>query len=290
MNYYALAQKISQSIKQALIEDLIAPISEGELPPSPANLKSIHKVDHLATKVLLEVLEGFNCNIYVESHSLQQHRNAKFSIFVDPVDGSLNWDRRVGDPCIVVAISEKTKEIKLKDLEFAYVEGLRSGDIYYTEASASYYINYLIQKNIQIQCQGKPCLADAIAYLRPGYSLAKQQLEASLPVFLLCRDIRAFDNAGMEICEIARNAADLMIEARKGSDNFNLLSYPILKYAGGILCDLDGNSLDEINMELEQQIDYIVCNHQLLLAEVLLILQTMKKSRCYTKDNLRFSY
>ncbi|WP_226577007.1 hypothetical protein [Microseira wollei] len=120
--------------------------------------------------------------------------------------------------------------------------------------------------------------------------MAKNQLEVSFPIFLLCRDIRAIDNAGMEICEIARNAADLMIEARKGSDNYNLLAYPILKYAGGILSDLSGNSLDELSLEEEQQVDYIACNNPQLFQETLAVILKLKQSQQYIHDNIHFSF
>lgn len=290
MNYKDLCQAISQKVKQALVQNLAATGFVGETLENPHNLKSTHKIDEIATSMILEVLQDYPCNIYMESSCIQPKSKANFTIFIDPVDGSLNWDRGVGDPCIAIAISEKTADIQLKDLSFAYVEGLRSGDIYYTRDNASYFWSQMTQKEIRIRASGKAQLSEATAYLRLGYSRAKNQLEASFPLFLLCRDIRAIDNAGIEICEIARSAADLMIEARKASDNFNLLAYPILKNAGGILCDLAGNALDDLSMESEQQVDYIACNNSALLAEALSVLRPFKQLRQYVYENLTFSY
>ena len=290
MNYNCLCRAISQKVKNSLVQNLSKTGWVGETLAKSSDLKSTHQIDEMAIRVLLEVLKDYQCNIYLESEPVEHKDRADFSIFIDPVDGSLNWERGVGDPCIAIAISEKTKGIKLKDLSYAYVEGFRSGDIYYTQSGYSYFFSQLTQKEVCIHSVGKARLSEATAYLRPGYSLAKNQLEGSFPIFLLCRDIRAIDNAGLEICEIARNAADLMIEARKGSDNFNLLAYPILKYAGGILCDLSGNSLDELNMESSQQVDYIACNNPELLTQTLDVLRQMKQSRRYVQDNIIFSY
>lgn len=290
MNDASLSRAISKKVKSALVQNLSTTGFVGETLVQGDNLKSTHQIDVTAIDVLVETLKDCPCNIYVESGLIEKKQEASFSIFIDPIDGSLNWERGVGDPCIAIAISEKTKDIKLKDLNYAYVEGFRSGDIYYTQSGKSYFFSHITQTEICIYSEGKANFSEATAYLRPGYSMAKEQLEVSFPIFLLCRDIRAIDNAGMEICEIARNAADLMIEARKASDNFNLLAYPILQYAGGILCDLEGNSLEELSMESEQQVDYIACNNQELLKQTLEVLRQLKHSRRYVKDNIIFSY
>ncbi|MEL7036002.1 MAG: inositol monophosphatase family protein [Cyanobacteria bacterium J06592_8] len=290
MDYNNLCRVISQKVKNSLVQNLSQMGWIGETLAKSSDLKSTHQIDEIAIRVIKSVLKDYQCNIYLESKPVEYQDGASFSIFIDPVDGSLNWERGVGDPCIAIAISEKTTDIKLKDLSYAYVEGFRSGDFYYTQSGSSYFFSQLTQKEVCIQSVGKVRLSEATAYLRPGYSLAKNQLISSFPIFLLCRDIRAIDNAGMEICEIARNAADLMIEARKGSDNFNLLAYPILKSAGGILCDLSGNSLDELSMESSVQVDYIACNNPELLTQTLDVLRQMKQSRQYVQDNIIFSY
>ncbi len=290
MDYLDLCRLISQEVKAELIKALSETGFVGETLSNPYSLKSTHRVDKIAIEVIWEKLKDYPCNIYIESAQITEKKNAEFTMIIDPIDGSLNWDRGVGDPCIAIAITQKTKDIQLQDLEYAYVEGFRSGDYYYTQEGMSYFHSHLLQKIVPIHTAGKTELAEATAYLRSGYSSAKKQLEKSFPLFLLCRDLRAIDNSAMEICEVARNAADLIVEARQISDNFNLLAYPILKNAGGLLCDLEGNSLEELSLESEQVVDYVICNNATLLAEILLILKRMQQYRKYTHDNLSFEF
>lgn len=290
MDYFDLCKNISSRVKSELVNRLSKTGFIGESISNPNSLKSTHEIDNIAIKIIKDVLKDFNCNIFMESAVSGVKKDADFSVFIDPVDGSLNWDRGVGDPCIVIAISDKSKEIRFRDLLYAYVEGFRSGDIYYTRGDSSYFISKLTNKEVKIICKGNSKLSEATAYLRPGYDLAKNQFEGSFPVFLLCKDIRAIDNTGMEICEIARNAADIMVETRKMSDFFNLMAFPILRNAGGIICDLNGNRLDNQLMDVDKQYDYIACNNQKLLDETLKILGEFKKSRKFTKENIKFEF
>jgi fructose-1,6-bisphosphatase/inositol monophosphatase family enzyme len=254
------------------------------------DLKSSHTVDDRARTVVHDILAFYRCNVFVESFCTDTGKTADFSIYVDPIDGSLNWDRGVGDPCVVITISDKPAATCLDDLIFGYVEGLRSGDIYYTRDHFAFMRSKIIGTEKQIQCSGPLRLPEATAYLRPGYSMAERQLKHTFPLFLLARDIRAIDNAGMEFCEIARNAADIMVEARNGSDFFNLLAYPILKNAGGLLVDLNGDALGPQPIEIDKPYDYIACNNRMLLDEALNVMKRAAQTRSYDHGNLRLLF
>lgn len=289
MTFFRLSQKISNEVKRLLVERLNATGYIGDILSNPQNLKSTHKIDKIATEAILELLQNYNANIFIEGYGNKTKDNADFSIFIDPIDGSLNWDRGIGDPCIVIAISLKNKNIRFKDLEFAYVEGLRSGDIYYTEEKKSFFISKLTKKRTRIICKGVADVKEATIYLRLGYGseLAKNQIEQTFPLFFLCKDIRAIDNTGMEICEIARNAADLMVEARKASDLYNLLAYPVLKFAGGFLTNLDGSFLDNEIIDIYKQYDYIAVNNQILLKKAVNVMNDFTTAKKYEYENVK---
>jgi len=262
----------------------------GDVLSNTRDLKSAHEIDKAAVRAILRLLQDYNVNLFMEGFKGKMNEDADFSIFIDPVDGSLNWDRGVGDPCIVTAISSKNEDIRFKDMEFGYVEGFRSGDIYYTQNKKSFFISKLTGKRTQIMCKGVSDIKKATIYLRPGYGpgLAKKQVERTFPLFFLCKDIRAVDNAGMEICEIARNAADLMVEARNASDFYNVLAYPILKFAGGFLTDLDGFLLDNEPVNVDRRYDYIASNNKILLKKVVRILNNFKMTKKFEYENLKF--
>ncbi len=273
MNPLKLCRAISIAIQQQLYGKIKQQGFSGETMEDPSDLKSTHDIDRIAAAIALDTLSDYNCNIFIESVNNSIKSDADFSVYIDPVDGSLNWERGVGDPCVVIALSPKPKINNLNDLNFAFVYGLRSHDIYYSDLQQSYFISSITNETVAIQCAGKQQLCDATAYLRTGYGGAKSQLDYSLALFTQVRDIRGFDNAAIEICEIARNAADIMIEARNISDFFNLLAYPILKTAGGLLTDLSGNDLAEQTLEFESNYNFIACNNHQLLNEALGVLK-----------------
>jgi fructose-1,6-bisphosphatase/inositol monophosphatase family enzyme len=91
----------------------------------------------------------------------------------------------------------------------------------------------------------------------------------------------------MEICEIARNAADLMVEARKASDLYNLLAYPVLKFAGGFLTNLDGSFLDNEIIDTYKQYDYIAVNNQILLEKTVNVLNDFTTAKKYEYENVK---
>jgi len=236
--------------------------------------KEKQNIDRIINDITVKVLaeRSVPCNIYIEGEAPILVRPAEFSIFIDPLDGSSNWLRQVGDPAVAIAIAPTAEEtVTLGDLQFAYVAGLLSGDRYYAsgEESIAYYKPNSSREFSPIHTQPTPSLSMAVSYLRFGYSLARVQLVGSLPLLMGCKDVRSFDNASIEIAHIARGAADFMVEARGASENYNLLAYPILKAAGGILTDLNGNSLEGTILSAEVNADYIAAATPQLLDEIL---------------------
>ena len=269
MEYLDICRKISSCVKSELKNNLLGSGFVGDTCEDPNDLKSAHRVDRLAIEAIKGELKNYDCNIFIESAPETIKKGAKFSIFIDPIDGSLNWDRGVGDPCIAIAISEKINNIMFRDLIFAFVEGLRSGDFYYTDGEKSMFFNNITKKQCQIKVGDIKNLAEATAYLRFGYSLANRQLDKTESLLLSSKDIRSFENTGIEICEIARNAADFLVEARKESDFFNLLAYPILKNAGVIITDLDGNSYNDQLVDLSKKYDFVCCANKNILSDII---------------------
>ncbi|MDZ7748131.1 MAG: hypothetical protein U5K43_04170 [Halofilum sp. (in: g-proteobacteria)] len=262
-----LGHRIAGDIRARLRDRLVAQ-GGGETLLDPANLKSAHAIDRHAADAARRALRGESCRIHIEGEASGGAGDASFCVYIDPVDGSLNWDRGIGDPAFVLAAGRGASITTLDGLELAYVEGLRSGDRYYTLGDEAVYWNALTQTRVTLACRGPGRLDAATGYLRCGYGGARAQLEHTLALFLAARDLRAVDNAGTELAEIARNAADFMVEARGISDGYNLLAWPILRAAGGVLLDLDGAELAPQPFAPAAASDFVAANDPRLAAAV----------------------
>jgi fructose-1,6-bisphosphatase/inositol monophosphatase family enzyme len=273
MLYTDLARDLAMHIRHALVDRQVWDLPATDSRHDADDLKSRHKTDDLAINVILNLVANIPCHVYIESSPARYHSAAEFSLFIDPIDGSINWDRGIGDPCVALAIAEKVEDVCLGDLTYAYVLGLRSGDAYETRDGYAYYRSGLTCLERPIQTAPVQRLDRAMGYVKIGYGGATRQIATCETLFAQCRDLRSIDNSAIELCELARGASDLIVDARSLSDSFNLISYPILKQAGGILCDLDGNSLDAVAIAEGQTVDYIACANAVLRDRVLLSLR-----------------
>lgn len=246
------------------------------------DLKGHHSVDEIAIDKIKEHLTTINiqANIYIEGHEpIIQGDDPEFSIYIDPVDGSLNRDLRVGNPSCVIAMSSH-KESQFKDLEFGYVYDLHSGDTYYSYNDEAFYITAGQEEAIQIKCDSSVYkLEDAIAYINSGYGadFAKQEFLKTGVLRFLVKHVNGFDNTSMEICQMARGAAHLRVESRsytdsnrkkKGSDHANLIAAMTIGKASGLyITDLEGKPLDEEMIDIDKVQDFICCSNPDLLEE-----------------------
>ena len=288
LNYLEFSRKLSQAVKKAMLSDLADHHTQGVRSGGESS-KAVHAIDEVAYREALRMLQDVPCNVYMESFDPHLSEDAAFSLFIDPVDGSLNWDRGVGDPCFALAISPKTEAIRFCDFAYAYVEGLRSGDYYYVREGKAMHYNHLLGREMTIRSSTVEQLPEAHAYLKTGYAGASRQFYQSMPLFLSVKDIRAFDNSGMELCELARGASDLMVEARQLSDFYNLLAYPIVRAAGGIISDLDGKPIDEQLIQPDALYDFVAAGNESLWQACMEALYAFRESGTVEDPFLQFS-
>jgi len=263
-----LAGSIGARVREALRRGL-QDVCRGESPSEAGDLKSTHEIDTQAAAIARESLDAWHCNVVIEGEAAAFDPDARFCVYIDPVDGSLNWERGIGDPAFVLAAAPGARATALDDLSFAFVQGLRSGDTYRTEHGRAIHRGALAGRERRLDCAAPHRLEDATGYLRAGYGGARRQLARTLPLYLGARDLRASDNAAIEFGEIARNAAHFMVEARSLSDGFNLLAWPLLRAAGGILRGLDGSDLPSRPWQPDARIDYVVAGGARLADDLL---------------------
>lgn len=279
---------LSESIKDIVIE--VHQQSQSGNLTVKENLKGHHSADEIAIERIKKYLAEINiqANIHIEGHEpITQGDNPELSIYIDPIDGSLNRDLRVGNPACVIAMA-MNKKPKLKDLQFGYVFDLHSGDTYYSHGNEAFYIPDGEREAVPIKCDSRASkVQDAIAYINSGYGrkFAMQEFLKTGALRLIVKHVNSFDNSAMEICQMARGAAHLRVESRsytennvmKGSDHANLLAAMTIGRASGLyITDLQGNLLEDDTIDIDQVQDFICCSNPELLKDTI---QTIKRNR-----------
>lgn len=281
--------KLSLKIKDIILNEL-SKFSSGTLQILDKNLKGKHKADEQVYSSLSKFFNTQNlpADIYIESgEPILCDKRAAFCIFIDPIDGSINRDLNVGDPGIIIAYASGSSP-RFKDVFEGFVYGLRSKDVYYSKAGKSFYQSNNSSSPIEIHCDNKVIsLEDAILYYNDGYGkeFAKQAFHKAGILPFLTKHNNAFDNAGIEICQICRGAAHIRVEARAyqingkmiGSDHANMLAaFAIGKGSGMLVTDLEGNSLENVKIEIDHAQNFICSSNEKLLQEVL---EALKKNQ-----------
>lgn len=257
-----LARNVKKDLRQIILTD--HPMGE------PAEIKGTHQADFVAYRAIKRILEGVKVRGVVEGMPLIHPEIEAPILYIDPIDGSRNWDRQVGDPAFAMAYSPNPAGHPLDELTFAYVEGLLSGDSYYTLKSKAFYRNFYSGRTMLLnRSPSGPALSEAVAYVKPGYSAAEKVLSLAGQLMKQVKDIRAFDNSAMELCHLARGACDLILEARDLSDYFNLLAWPILRAVDGRLLGLDGGDLRSSVFSPDEIVNFLALRNPNLAGEVL---------------------
>lgn len=252
-NFVRLGAYLAKHVRRKLVQhEAMMAINE------PLDIKGTHRADELAYLVITEALSGVRVRGVVEGMPIiHPHIDAPI-LYIDPVDGSRNWDRQVGDPAFAMALSLKPSGHTLDDLQWSFVEGLHSADRYYTLKNRAHFRLHAKRKIYPLtKAVGQLRLEEMVAYIKPGYSAADKVLRIGGDLMQAVKDIRAFDNSAMELCHLARGACDLILEARDLSDFYNLLAWPILRASGAELYALDGQLLRERLFEPGQIMNFI---------------------------------
>lgn len=265
---------IGAAVRSALLERR----DEGETLQDPRDLKSAHAIDARAAGIARRALRGFHCNLVVEGDVAEDDPDAAFCVYLDPVDGSLNWDRGIGDPALVLAVAHGPRAGCIDELAFVGIEALRSGDRYWTADGDAFHRCALSGRRQRLRTAAPRHVREAVGYLRAGYGGARRQLARTLPLYLAARDLRAVDNAATEFGEIARNAAHFLVEARGISDGFNLLAWPLVRAAGGVLRGLDGSDIVQAPFTPAAATDYVLAGNPALADDLLSRLQRFEVS------------
>ena len=154
---------------------------------------------------------------------------------IDPIDGTTNFIRGYKSSSISIGVFSRGEGI------FGAILNPYLNELYTAEKGKGAYLN-----GEKISVSTKPFENAIYAFGSSPYyksELAEKTFNVAKALFLTCTDIRRSGSAALDFCHVASGRIDLFFECRLSPWDFAAGSI-IVKEAGGVITDMDGNELD----------------------------------------------
>lgn len=242
MNIESL-RKIGKELFFEIGETRLRPLAAASLGKGAAGDKTF-PIDRQAEEIIVGGLEalGEPLTIVSEEMGIKETAGGGRIALIDPIDGSKNAINGVPFYCSSIAIADETT---VGSVALAYVINLISGDEFWAEAGAGAFFN-----GERIQAQ-QDDLFKLIAYEAPNPRLDLPKL---LPLLAEARRVRCFGATALDLAYLAYGAVSVFaVPAPSRTFDF-AAGYLLVKEAGGLCTDLEGNSLDALVVGVERTV------------------------------------
>ncbi|MBQ0063758.1 MAG: inositol monophosphatase [Prevotella sp.] len=166
----------------------------------------------------------------------EDHHNLKheYNWIIDPIDGTANYSRGIKECAICVGLKH------FDEITHSTVYLPRASEMFTAEKGKGAFLN-----GRPIHVSNRPFQDALLCTALSVYHKEHAQVcsEIIVDAFQRCNDIRRFGAAAPELCYIAMGRCEMYFEYILSPWDFAAASL-ILKEAGGVMCDLDGNIPD----------------------------------------------
>ncbi len=208
-------------------------------------------VDKIAEDAAVRFIEKSKIKVNVLSEEIGfLDRGAEYTFVLDPIDGTRNAYRGIPFYSVSIAIGKS----KMSDVEYGIVKNIPTGDVFIAEKSHGAFFN----KN-RIVVPDVPD-KELLSSLSLGKNFAK------LTLSLAKKDkVRSLGSASLEMCMVALGSLDFYVV---GKDYIRIVdiaaSSLILREAGGIVTNINGEELDMLFTLDERSSVVAACNEELV--------------------------
>ncbi len=204
-------------------------------------------VDQWAENIILSVLEkahqaGESFTLISEELGIRKFGEGKQRILVDPIDGSNN--AKNGVPFFSTSLALLDGDL-LRDLAVGYVINLAVGDEFWAIRGRGAYKN------------GAPIrtpATDVITIAAYEASNPARDLPRILPLLQAAKRTRCFGSTALDLAYLASGAVSVFATATASRAFDFAAGMLILEEADGVITDLDGNRLDQIQAGLDRTV------------------------------------
>lgn len=211
-------------------------------------------VDKLAEDVIIESFdrEGFKINVIAEERGIRLIENSDITLIIDPIDGSKNAVSGIPFFSTSVAIADGKK---IKNLKTGYIINLINGDEFYAERGRGAFFN---GHQIRTQLEEKPVI---IAF---EASNPYSSLQGIFPLFKLASRVRCYGSTALDLAYLSMGALSIFVTPTASRIFDFSAGVLIAKEAGALITDLEGQSIDELEVDFGTKTTLLVCGNERL--------------------------
>ena len=230
VNLSTLKKQVMRSVRQA--SRIMFDSYTMEEKDSPSNIVTSADigVQKFLEKKLCKLLPG---SMLLGEEGEQHQMQSEYLWIVDPIDGTTNFSRGIGECAISVAL--------------LYKEEIVIGVVYNPYQKKM----YSAERGKGAFCNGKPIHVSSVSFAEglfcTAFSLYRKEfadkcMAVLSEVYTQCNDFRRFGSCAVELCYLAEGKCDLYFEFRVFPWDY-AAGYLILKEAGGCICGQKGEEL-----------------------------------------------
>ncbi len=212
-------------------------------------------IDKIAEDIAVKTLKKAPINVNLLSEEAGFIDNdAEYTFILDPVDGTRNAFRGIPFFSVSLAVGRHV----LSDVEYGIVKNVATGDLFIAEAGMGAFFNknHVLVPDVSAQDSlfsisfGKRCEDTTISMIKNSV-------------------VRSLGAASLEMCLVGTGALDAYIVGREYMRITDIAASTLfLREAGGIVTDLNGDSLD-MTLSLDERASVIATGNTQLLNKLL---------------------
>ncbi len=200
------------------------------------------EVDQVAEELIVSELKkhGVSATIVSEELGEVEINGGGYRVIIDPIDGSKNAVTGIPLFCSSIAVAEDNR---VDSLVLSYVLNYISGDEYWAEKGQGAYMN---GKRLQSQ-QDNHIKVVLYETQVPGHDIRR-----ILPLLSLANRTRCLGATALDLAFVASGAATVYVNPAPTRSFDYAGGLLLLKEAGGIFTDIDGNDYGKIELTMKK--------------------------------------
>ena len=246
-------REIGAKLFSALGKQRIRPFSTTPLKRGAGGDKSF-PVDVEAEDIVINLLKSLNepLSIISEEFGTLDLKGGGSRVIIDPIDGSKNAISGIPLYCTSIGIADGDT---IGSITKGYVINLLTGDEFWAEKGRGAFFN-----GEAISCQKD----DIFYFVSYEAQTPGRDIPRIMPVLAAARKARCFGSLALDLCYVAYGAISVFAGPVPSRIFDFAAGYLLVKEAGGIVTDINGNNIEGVTAGLQDRIPLLAAGNRKL--------------------------